>query len=120
VLDIEITANTSTVLQLLRANREAHVLANHDARANWRRQVMEVAEKLTGPIDEKAFMDLRRKIVNLSEPLDYTDKYDEAISLLEHQADRTITLDREAHKQFVQDKWGWKEQWSTSNSTYSG
>lgn len=51
-------------------------------------------------------------------PEDHTDDYDNVIRMLELCVDDDILLDENDFIQYIQDDWGWKKQWTTTNSAY--
>ena len=53
-------------------------------------------------------------------PEDHTSDYERVILLLELDARANVDLTETDFAQYVMDDWGWKDQWTTSNSAYLG
>lgn len=56
--------------------------------------------------------------VNLTAPQDHTADYKRALEMLEWDTEQLVELTQQEFSQYVQDDWGWKEQFQTTNSMY--
>lgn len=56
--------------------------------------------------------------VSLQMPEDHTKDYDRRVRMYEMDTEDTVELTEQEFAMYVQDDWGWKGQWTTSNSSY--
>ena len=70
----------------------------------------------------KAIKDGKRVSVYVHEnvPVNHTVDYQRAIEMLNHSVEDYVFLNTEDYSRYVQDNWEWKQQWTTSNSKYTG
>lgn len=57
--------------------------------------------------------------INLTAPQDHTEDYERALKMLEWDTEQMVELSQQEFTQYVQDNWGWKEQFRTTNSMYT-
>lgn len=112
---LTINVDKDQLTQTLVANREKHGAAYQKAKAGYikvtTKQLEEYVERLAnGEL-------LVQRFIN-APPEDHTDDYDDAISMMEWSLNDRIELTQSQFKQYVQDDWGWKESWITSNTAY--
>lgn len=103
------------LLEALKANRDQHAEQYEKAKAGYLRITKEkcndLAERLAnGELIGQQWID--------PAPADHTSDYDDVISMMEWSTQESIELTQSQFKQYVQDDWGWKDQWLTSNSGY--
>ena len=53
-------------------------------------------------------------------PQDHTEDYDRVIDMLQMEIRDELEIDETQFAQYVRDDWGWKGQFVTTNSTYTG
>ncbi len=107
----------SELLALVRKNRESHRKDFEDALKGFQKEAVRLLEEHVG----RARKGLRQGIyVSLECPQDHTRDYDRIILMLEHEVNKTIKLSQQEFAQYAQDDWGWKNQWTLSNSAYIG
>lgn len=58
--------------------------------------------------------------VNLEIPEDHSDDYERAIEMLQWEVSDEVVLTEQEFRQFVQDKWTWKDKFTMSNIAYTG
>lgn len=58
--------------------------------------------------------------VNLVVPEDHSDDYVRALEMLEWEVNDTVELQEHEFKQYVQDDWGWKNAFLSTNQLYTG
>jgi hypothetical protein len=116
-MNTQLTVNVDKdrLLATLKANRENHGAAYERAKAGYitvtTKQVESYLTRLAnGELLERAFIP--------PPPEDHTSEYDSAIQMMEWSSDTTIELTQAQFAQYVQDDWGWRQQWLASNSTY--
>jgi hypothetical protein len=99
----------------LRENRDSH----HDQfEKAWQGYCKMVRAELEHKLERiKAGKPIDRYLGH-TPPEDHTGDYDDVIAMLEMMLDESIELTQGQFKQYVQDDWGWKEQWVTSNTAY--
>jgi hypothetical protein len=126
-INIEVEAKTKDVLEILRRNRTAHRKIVQEARAGWLKRCRAELEKrlqeITEGNDGCLVMLKAPKSFNmhfqLPEPQDHTAEYDTVIQSLEMHTGETITLDADAVRQLVENRWDWIEEFLARNSAYS-
>ena len=64
-----------------------------------------------------AYLDNRN---DLPKPEDHLDDYDSIIAMLQWSEDDTVELEATDFNNYVQDDWGWKEQFTRMSDTYNG
>lgn len=103
------------LIEVLKTNKVGHRSAFEKALEGWHITVVSELEKML--CDAKENKD-RQFYANWPRPEDHTDEYDRHIQMLEMDINDTVELDMQEFAQFVQDDWGWKRQWNTSNFGY--
>lgn len=110
-----INVNKVDLLNKLRENREKHAA---DYALAFEGYVQAMREELQGLLVKlDAGEKIPRYLVN-REPEDHTDDYDLAIEMFEMATDTEIELDSRQFSKYVKDDWGWKLEWSASNTGY--
>lgn len=113
--ELTITVNKDELLAALKENRETHGAAYEKAKAGYIKVTMaEMKEQLQRLVDGRV---LGRIFFN-APPEDHTGDYNDAIAMMTWSMDDTIELTQGQFKQYVNDDWGWKESWVTSNTAY--
>ena len=106
----------SILLAKLRANRAEHREVFEEASEAFREEVIKVLDQRLA--DAKANKRIKLQI-DLIQPMDQTEEYDQAIAMCEMSVDDEITLSHENFRNYVLDKWRWRDQFIASNSNYS-
>ncbi len=115
----KVTVKTEELLETLRVNRSVHVHEYETAFEGYREQVVsEVAHGLDimGSGGE-IFVGTR-----LIRPVNHVNDYDCVIRMLTMTISagvEEIEISMSNFSQYVMDEWGWKQQFSTTNSSYS-
>jgi len=115
------TVKKDELLAKVRENREAHQKLSREASTGYRAALLDVLE--TGVATLKGGKDVDAShIAGLlhDKPNDHTKDYDRVIGMLEMHTEDEVTLDARDFGRYVQDEWEWKDQWLTSNASYSG
>lgn len=111
----KVTVNKNELLATLRENRDKHVETYERAAAGYRERAIRLLnERLELAKSEKNF-DLH---FNLQEPTDHTDEYNQAIKMLEMSVEDHVVITDYEFRQFVMDKWNWKDTFVTTTSMY--
>jgi hypothetical protein len=113
--ELKIKVTKSKLLTALEENRTTHGIAYEKAKAGYikvtRRDLEEQLQRLVdGKVLDRIFFP--------SPPEDHTKDYDDAIAMMQWSQDSEIELTQSQFRQYVQDDWGWKDSWITSNTAY--
>lgn len=106
----------SELLKKLKHNRSEHREIFEEASEAFRKEVIKVLDKRLA--DARAGKRIKLRI-DLIQPMDQTEEYDQAIAMCEMSVDDEITLSHDNFRNYVLDKWHWREQFITSNERYS-
>jgi hypothetical protein len=110
-----ITVNKADLLAKLQENRDNHRAEFLKALDGWRITAEAESTKLA---EEAKAGKLKLAFLSLPRPEDHTSDYDRRIQMYEMDINTTVELEEHEFAQYVQDDWGWRKQWTTSNSTY--
>lgn len=111
----EIKVAKSQLLEALRTNRDGHAAQYEKAKAGY---LKVTKAKLDGLIERVAAGEVIGQQWIDPAPEDHTKDYDVIISMMEWSIGDEVVLSQAQFRQYVQDDWGWREQWMTSNSVY--
>lgn len=111
-----ITVDKGPLIATLRANREAHRAIFEEALVGYRKVCL---KQLNARIREVKAGQRTPIQFFIDAPSDHTHDYDVAIAMLEMDVMDQVELDQQSFLSFVQDDWGWKHSFLTSNSMYS-
>lgn len=112
----KITVIKEELIPILEKNREAHRAIFEEAIAGFREKVIVRLDEMIEAAKANKHFD---QYIGLARPDDHTKDYDRVIQMLKMDTSATVTLDQRDFVAFVQDDWGWREQWLASNSMYS-
>jgi hypothetical protein len=112
----QVIVNKADLIKVMKANREAHHGIVVEAQAGFRAKVIARLDEMLALARNGKKIDIS---VGLQMPSDYTAEYDTVIGMLEMDVNKTVELDYEQYKMWVQDEWGWTRQFTTSNAFYS-
>lgn len=104
------------LLATIKANRDTHRQTFEEALAGWRDRVVVELDKAVA--DAKAGRRYQTTF-DLPQPRDFTSHYDEIIGMLELHVDSTVELNQYEYRQYVNDDWGWKQDFLATNSQYT-
>lgn len=115
--EITVKVEKGDLLARLKDNRQQHEQAFLTAYEGYTQTLIEELEgKLAQVKAGKTPKD--RVYINAVRPENHTDDYDDAIDMLEMADDKVIEMTQSQFRQYARDDWGWKQQWTTSNSAY--
>ncbi len=116
MISFKIHANKEDVLKVLRDNLVRHKQIVAEAKEGFLKE----AERL---LTEKLAVVKAGKIkvlsVGLSTPADYSYEYETAIKMLELSIEPTLEMTTEMVQCYMEDRWQWQRQFTTTNSAYS-
>ena len=113
----DVTISVDKLLDALRENRQKHRAIFEEALDGYRKAVIETLEEQLSRAKKGKKVNA---YITFQQPEDHTRDYDRVIQMLEWTDDHEITLSERDFAQYVQDDWGWQEQFLTSNALYSG
>lgn len=112
---ITIRVDKKQLLEALEKNKAAHGAAYEKAKAGYlkvtRQSLEDMLQRIVGG-------ELLPRLWLDTPPDDHTGDYDDVIAMMQWSLDNTIELTQAQFKQYIQDDWGWKDAWTTSNATY--
>ena len=105
------------LLEKLVDNRTKHVSEYEQAVDGFRQSVI---DELTEYLDRAKSGKGVRTTITFDEPRCHEDDYSTVIEMLEMSVDEEIYITMSEFRQYVQDKWHWKDSFSTTNMKYIG
>ena len=103
------------LLGILRKNCESHRAVFEKAQIGYRKEAIRILDKALKDAKEG------RKITmffRLDAPVNQTDDYIRAIKMIEMSVDENIEISEDDFKNYVLDKWHWRQQCDTTNAYY--
>lgn len=110
-----ITVDKDKLLATLRTNRDQHHELFLKAQDVFRNRVIEVLDERLAQAREGRKVDL---FIGLPEPVDYTDKFDESIAMVEWAEGSTMDLSEKDFQRYVLNKWEWAAAFAASTKSY--
>lgn len=114
----DIRVKKDALIAILKKNRAAHGAASKQAFEDYKivvsKQVTELLERTRA--GERVGWHV---IATLDVPMDHTSDYDRVLAMLDMDENEEILLSETDFRVYVQDDWGWKDNWSHSNKRYS-
>jgi hypothetical protein len=103
------------LIAALKKNREQHKKDYDEGLEGYRRAlVLELAAMLGAAKEDK---DVNHTI-DLERPQEHLEEYDQLLLMLDMSVDTTVLLTQTEFRQYVMDKWSWKERFTTSTEAY--
>ena len=113
--DMSVTVHKNALLCRLKENRDNHLDLYKKAYEGYRKAIISDLEFKLDRIKDRKEIQLH---IRHSPPEDHTKDYDDVIDMLEMHNGDEMTLTQSQFVCYVRDDWGWKKQWTTSNSAY--
>lgn len=111
-----ITVEKIELIQKLKENRAEHRQIFEEALDGWHKKVLDELERqLALARDNK----VENVYVSIPRPEDHTTDYDRRIEMYEMAIEVEIELTEQEFAMYVQDDWGWQQQFLTSNKMYT-
>src|SRR5882757_5209361 len=110
---ITIFVDKERLLAALEQNRAAHGATYEKAKAGY---LKVTKQKLSDLLDRVVEGELVGQVWLDAPPEDHTGDYDDVISMMQWAQNDSIELTQGQFKQYIQDQWGWKDSWLTSNT----
>lgn len=112
----QVKVNKNDLLEKLRKNRAEHREIFEEASQAFRKKVIQVLDERLADAREGKRIVLRMDLV---QPMDQTEEYDQAITMCEMSVDNEIILSYDNFRNYILDKWSWRDQFIASNARYS-
>lgn len=112
-----IQVTKTKLLAKLKENRAEHRKIFEEALEGYRKRVIQEFARRLDDARKGRSIDVS---IRITQPVDHTDDYDNAIAMLEMDLGKTVTLAEHDFRQYVMDQWGWSDNFYLSNSAYSG
>lgn len=110
-----ITVEKTKLLETVRKNREGHRALFIRAMEGFKKEAHDELNRLAEDVVKGRGVKLHAE---LDVPQDHTRDYDNAIAQLEWEMADIVSISHAQFNQLVLDKWGWSEQFVTSNAKY--
>lgn len=114
--NIIIMVSKDELLEVLKTNREKHRGLYEKAWAGYCKLTEEELVEKLARIKKGRRID---PFFGNQPPVDHTNDYGDVIDMLGMALDDKIELTQQQFKQYVKDDWGWKREWTTSNTKYT-
>jgi hypothetical protein len=103
------------LLTVVQKNRDQHRKEYVKAREGFRKKAIKNYEQFLDRAKKGGKIEL---YVGLVEPQDHTDDYDRVLEMLKYEVEEDVTLSATEFSNYVQDQWGWTENFKTTNASY--
>jgi len=115
----EVEVQVDELLEVLRDNRDTHTEQYEMAWKGFSKKMVEVLEENL----KHARLGMPERVkVYLDTPTDHSEDYDRAIAMLEmtkRAGNDKVVISAKQYTQLVDDDWGWKQQFTHTNSSYT-
>lgn len=116
----QVTVQKADLLETLGKNAVTHVADFELAWEGFRKKALQNAESIVNSLKNAKQGQEVRLHVNLAPPQNHADDYNRAIEMCNWEVGTQVTLSESEFAQFVQDDWGWKQNFTASNMMYTG
>jgi len=116
--EFSVTIKKADLLNIVKKNRAGHQEQYQLAMKGYREQAVRVLTALLEAAQKSVPFNVR-KVIELVEPQEHIKDYDRVTLMLEMSTADEIAINEREFSQYVQDLWGWKEQFVATNSRYS-
>lgn len=111
-----VSVKRDELLAQLRTNRDNHRNLFLKAQDGFRKRVIEELDSMLA--DARDGKPVRTR-VQLQEPQDHTDDYDNVIAMLSMSVDDVVCIEAQAFANYVMDDWTWSNFAHITNTTYA-
>ena len=112
----KVTINKDEFLIAVRANLEAHRDEFEKAITGYRKVMHRELERRIEDLEAGRSIE---RTIRFVEPEDHSSDYEQVIRMAEMSVDETVELSSHDFACYIMDDWGWKQQWTLSNSQYT-
>lgn len=110
-----ITVSKQRLLETLRTNREEHRELFLKAQDVFRQRVIEVLDERLRHARAGRKVEL---FIHLPEPEDYTERFDQAIAMVEWAEGNSIELTEKDFQRYVLNRWEWAQSFAAATRSY--
>jgi hypothetical protein len=111
-----VTVKKADLLATMKKNLLKHRQMFLEAQEGYREEVIKHLDSMLKDARDGKNI---RTFVSIEAPVDHSDDYETNIVMLEWSVNDTMTITQMQFKNFVLDKWGWSEQFVTTNAVYT-
>lgn len=114
-----VTVDRLKLIEQLKVNLAKHKIDYAEAVIGYRMKLMDDLALKLGEVQAcSAAEALKVRAVQFIAPVSYEKDYVDAIAMLEWSVSDTIELDQTLFKQYVQNEWGWSQNFEVASSMY--
>jgi hypothetical protein len=110
-----ITVDKKTLIETITKNRDDHREQFLAAQDKYREKAVEILDERLQQAREGKRINL---VVRLPEPVDYTESYNTALSMLEWEIEDQVELDQHDFERYVENKWEWQQMFAANTQSY--
>lgn len=118
-MELRLKFKKSEVLAKLKENRTEHERIVREAQKGFREKAIEVLRQEHDNLVAGKKSNFRKKIYDVRVPTHHLSDYDRAIKMLESCTNEEIVLGESTYECYIENNWGWQENFLLSNSVYS-
>jgi hypothetical protein len=111
-----IKMNLVELLDIVRANKEKHIIEYDESILDYKKLVAKVASENTKIAREDSINKIFKPWPTT--PVSYEDSYKRAIRMLELSVDKIIEVEEDIFNQLVLDEWSWKRSFTANTTSY--
>lgn len=104
------------LLKILRENRSKHQKVYEKALEGFQD---DAKRQLESELDRIKRGDYKSVVVRMTAPQNHTRDYDRAIRMVQLHRDNTIRLSEQDAARYIEDDWGWKQEWLQNSTQYA-
>lgn len=117
----DVKMKVDDLIRIIQENRDEHVAIFEKAYDVYEARVREEFEKVVALLRTRKVHEVDIQApYRLARPENHAEDYDVTLLMLRDETRKTITLPRHEYQQYVQDDWGWKQHFETTNAEYLG
>ncbi len=113
----EITVQKEQLRSLIEENRTKHRAAFEEALEAYRAEAVRILDERIRDVRENRKVDVAFRLVR---PEDHTADYDTVLGMLAMHLGDEVKITFDQYRCFVEDDWGWRDQFATLYNTYTG
>lgn len=119
--NIRVTVKKDDLLNILRENRKKHAEEYNIAKQGYQVECVKRLKKHASQIASGKIQDISKfdTYLGLPVPQDHTEEYDSLIGMLELAQEKEFEISGVQYRQWIEDKWDWRQAASMCNSAYT-
>lgn len=116
----QVEVDKDQLIRALEKNMVTHVADFEIAWEAYRKAAISNVEKILASAKSAPKGKAIQLYVNLQAPENHESDYTRALEMCDWELNDKVTLSEAEFRQFVQDEWGWKDQFESANMMYTG